>query len=409
MQAPISDQAPLSYHQEVELQIETLTNLGLGLGRIDNWVVMVPFCLPGEYVKVRIFRNHKNYSEADLVAILKPSAERIQPICPLFGKCGGCQYQHMNYGAQLLWKQNQVKELLVRLAGIEVEIQPTWPSPEIYQYRSKITPHFKTNKADKPLNIGFLEQGTRSRLVDVPYCPIAMPQLNETLTQERFKLQQKPIHTLRAGTLLLRNAIEGVVTNPKQIVTEQIGPHTYKFVAGAFFQNNPYILKDFVSYSVKEAKGPEINFFADIYCGVGVFTIAGHDSFTSCMGVEIDSEAIRLARENAAANHAHNCTFVSGSAEAIFNHIPYPAEQTSVLLDPPRKGCDEQFLSQLLAYRPRKIVYVSCAPDTQARDLKVLLAANYKITRVQPFDLFPQTRHIENVVTLQLYSTLIDR
>ena len=162
---------PFPYHHELEVEIATLTNLGVGLGRVPlpetqvsssavgqakaegfrsqvsppggGWVVMVPFTLPGEKVRARIFRNHKNYSEADLISVLTPSPHRIDPKCPLFGTCGGCQYQHLTYAEQLKWKRQQVEELLKYMAGVEFPVAPVIGSPREYHYRSKITPHFK--------------------------------------------------------------------------------------------------------------------------------------------------------------------------------------------------------------------------------------------------------------------------
>ena len=150
---------PFAYHQEIELEIATLTNLGSGLGRVEiepptggrdaeapsstgGWVVMVPFTLPGERVRARVFRNHKNFSEADLIQVLTPSPHRVAAPCPLFGRCGGCQYQHLTYTEQLAWKRRQVAELLQHMAGVEFPVAPVVGSPRDYGYRSKITPHF---------------------------------------------------------------------------------------------------------------------------------------------------------------------------------------------------------------------------------------------------------------------------
>jgi tRNA/tmRNA/rRNA uracil-C5-methylase (TrmA/RlmC/RlmD family) len=142
---------PFAYHEEFTLEIVTLTNLGVGLGRHpikdpvtgeeSKWVVMVPFALPGETVKARAFRNHKNYSEADLIEVLTPSPHRVSPPCPLFAKCGGCQYQNFTYSEQLIWKQRQVAELVQHMVGLDFPVSPVVGSPQQYAYRSKITPH----------------------------------------------------------------------------------------------------------------------------------------------------------------------------------------------------------------------------------------------------------------------------
>src|SRR5690606_21263291 len=137
------------------------------------WVVMVPGVIPGERARVRIFRNHENFSEADLGEVVEASPKRVVPGCPLFGTCGGCQYQHITYSEQLEWKRRQVQELLLRMAEIDTPVKPVIGSPREYHYRSKITPHFHRPKAGERPAIGFLQAGTRNRIVDVPQCPIS--------------------------------------------------------------------------------------------------------------------------------------------------------------------------------------------------------------------------------------------
>jgi 23S rRNA (uracil1939-C5)-methyltransferase/tRNA (uracil-5-)-methyltransferase len=172
-------------------------------------------------------------------------------------------------------------------------------------------------------------------------------------------------------------------------------------VAGEFFQNNPFMLPRLVEYTVRACAGEPVRYLIDTYCGVGVFGIYGASLFEAVCGIEINPQAIALARANASENGVTNIAFSHGKAEAVFTGLNFPPEQSCVLLDPPRKGCDAAFLEQLLAYCPARIVYVSCGPDTQARDVAILLKAGYEVGSVQPFDLFPQTRHIENVISLQ--------
>lgn len=393
---------PFEYHQELELTVETLTNLGIGLGRVDNWVVMVPFTLPGERVRVRVFRNYKNYSEADLVDILEASPDRVTPQCGLFGVCGGCQYQHLSYEKQLEWKTQQIRELLERIGNIKTEVSPTHPSPVHYHYRSKLTPHYPKPRKDQEVPIGFLKANQRTAIVDVPECPIATESINKALEKARIGTREKLKNKTkkRGGTLLLRHCQEGVITDPKATITERIGKKVFQFVAGEFFQNNPFILPELVDFAITRAQGEGIRYLLDAYCGVGVFAIMGSDAFEQCVGIEVNSNAIKWAQGNAGINNASNVSFLIGEAEKLFAYVAFPADETAVILDPPRKGCDEAFIQQLLAYKPKRIVYVSCGPDTQARDLVPLIEGGYSIECVQPFDLFPQTRHVENVVVL---------
>jgi len=196
----------------------------------------------------------------------------------------------------------------------------------------------------------------------------------------------------------MRDSAEGVSQDNREILTERVGNRVFQFVAGEFFQNNPHILPDLVNYALEQAEGPR--YLVDAYCGVGVFGICGAERFERVRGVEVNATAISLARANAQINGIRNIEFVIGEAEAIFAHLDFPGADSAVILDPPRKGCDEPFLKQLFDFQPARIVYVSCGPDTQARDLRIMLEAGYRLERVQPFDLFPQTRHIENVITL---------
>ena len=395
---------PFAYHEEIELRIDDLSNLGDGVGRRDDWVVFVPFALPGERVRARVWRNKPTYSDADLREVLEPSPDRVAPVCGLFGTCGGCQYQHLAYPAQLSWKTAQIRALLTRLGGIDAPVEPCRGSPVEYGYRIKLTPHHQAmigkapDRAKQP--IGFQKHGSRA-IVDVPACPIASEPINAALPAAREAARQPPKGNRkpRGGTLLLRDCAEGVVTDPKHIVTERVLDRVFQFVAGEFFQNNRHALPGMVSYALEEAAGPR--FLVDAYGGVGVFGLCAADRFETVAGVEVSPAAVQLAQANAVINGIKNYRCIAGEAEAIFRDIPFAAEETTVLLDPPRKGCGTAFLDQLRAFGPAKIVYVSCGPDTQAADLKHLVAEDiYQVTRVQPFDLFPQTRHIENVVTL---------
>lgn len=398
---------PFGYHEEVELRIEGLTNLGTGLGRVDGWVVMVPFTIPGERVRGRIYRNHPNYSEADLLEVREASPERVEPRCPLFGTCGGCQYQHLSYPAQLRWKREQIEEAFARIGGLSVEVAPPVPSPREYGYRSKLTPHYHRRTEDGNFPIGFLRAGQRNRLVDVPSCPIATPAINEALPGVREAVRQEPAkgkgkRKKTGATLLLRETMEGVETDPKAMVLERVGDRVFQFRAGEFFQNNPFLLPRFVSHVVDRASEGG-RFLVDAYCGAGLFAVAAADRFERVVGIEVSDAAVRLADSNAGLNGAGNAEFRTGETERLFAEAAeFPPEETCVVLDPPRRGCDEDFLKQLVDFRPARIVYVSCEPSTQARDLAVLAGRGgaFSVVEAQPFDLFPQTRHVENVAVL---------
>lgn len=399
-QPPKFRDGPFAYHEEVELEVASLTNLGEGLARRDGWVVFVPGALPGEKIVARIWHNSANFSRGDLVRVLTPSPHRVQPRCELFGECGGCQYQNLAYPQQLEWKQKQVAEAFERLGGIKTKVDACHPSPKQYGYRSKITPHFMTpRRADFP--IGFLAAGTSRRVVDVAKCPITTDAINAAYARSRKDIKANPGRFERGATLLFRDCAEGVVTDPRATVTEKVGPLTLKFLAGEFFQNNPSVLQEFVAHAVDLARASGARHLVDAYCGSGLFALSAAPHFESVSGIEVSAEAVRKAAENAALNLLLNCRFIAGSAESIFSGLPVKGADTAVIIDPPRRGCDEAFLTQLDAFSPRCVVYVSCAPDTQARDAKALAAMGWRLTSVRPFDLFPQTRHVESVAAFE--------
>ena len=449
---------PFAYHEVLTLEVESLTNLGVGVCRIDidvddnndeaqlqqhsgedskielvsslkntqkKWVVFVPGTIPGETVEARVFRNHKSYSDADLLGVVTPSSlhTRVEPLCPIAGECGGCQYQHVSVPDQRRWKTQQVSELLQRIGNFEIgsfpPVKSTVGTDETYGYRSKLTPHY--NRPDKKTGlidaVGFQKTSARV-LIDVPQCAIATPAINEKYKEVRNDVFCGNLKSKKnkGATLLLRDANEGVVTDPNQYVTTNVDDLTFRFLAGNFFQNNPYMLPVMTKYVVDAAvqespSGVHMTHLIDCYCGSGLFCLSSAKHFKLCAGIEINDRAIEEATANAKLNSIDNCVFVAASAEAIFESeeriklrnedgsgtlvSEFPRESTVVVLDPPRKGCSEEFLEQLYKYRPQRIVYMSCDPATQARDAAGIVANGYELVSTQPFDLFPQTRHIE--------------
>jgi len=248
--------------------------------------------------------------------------------------------------------------------------------------------------------IGFLRQGTRFDIVDVPRCPIATEAINARLAEVRATVHANRETYTRGATLLLRDASGVVTTDYDAIITETVGDLKLRFLARDFFQNNPFILPAFTAYVRAQAAASGARFLIDAYCGSGLFALTAASAFERVTGVEISESSVAFARENAAANKIENATFLAGDAAAIFAGLDFSAADAVVVIDPPRKGCDRAFLAQLFAFGPRAVVYVSCDPATQMRDLCEFLAAGYTLTGVQPFDLFPQTRHLECVLTL---------
>jgi 23S rRNA (uracil1939-C5)-methyltransferase/tRNA (uracil-5-)-methyltransferase len=264
-------------------------------------------------------------------------------------------------------------------------------------------PELETRNPDarSAFPIGFLRQGTRFDLIDVPRCPIATDAINDRLAEVRTDVLAKRDTFTRGATLLLREASGVVTTDYDAIVTETVGELKLSFLARDFFQNNPFILPAFTGYVRDQAAAAGARFLVDAYCGSGLFALSAASAFEKVVGVEISESSVQFARANADANGIHNATFQPGNAAAIFAGLPFAGSESVVVIDPPRKGCDRDFLQQLFAFGPRAVVYVSCDPATQMRDLREFLAVGYELTAAQPFDLFPQTRHLECVLTLR--------
>lgn len=398
---------PFQYQEEIVIDIDDLSNLGLGVGRYSlpdgsKWVVMVPLVLPGEKVAVKIFRNHPSYSEADLVKVIFSSPDRVKPPCEYFSICGGCQYQHMNIDAQRQWKKSQVESLLQRIGGIkDLTVSDTIGTSDLYGYRTKITPHYDTPYHADKLKIGFQKRGTKV-IVDIEQCMIATSKINDEYSVARKKIKQMVQQKLpkKGASLLFRDYDSGVATDHRQLISQSVGGVIFKFKAGEFFQNNAFVLPVMVDHVLSQATASGCTHLIDTYCGSGLFAISAAKSFETVFGVEVSDLAVTAAVSNAKLNNVTNVQFICGVSERIFSKVShFPRDNTVIIIDPPRKGCDEPFLKQLFSFLPKAIVYVSCDPATQARDAKEIVAAGYNIVDVTPFDLFPQTRHIENVMT----------
>lgn len=402
---------PFKYHEEVDIVIDDLTNLGFGVGRKTlpdgkSWVIMVPTVLPGEEVKVKVYRNFANYSDAELVSVSKESPDRVKPPCPYFNECGGCQYQHMSIEAQRKWKRSQVIDGLERIGDFRGEsalvVNEIVGSDQLFGYRSKLTPHYDIPRAYKELKIGFQKRNTKA-LVDVEDCIIASDNIRTSYQAKRDQLVKRPPTGLGA-TLLFREGDRGVVvTDPKGTVTDTVEGVTFQHRANEFFQNNPSMLGLLVQHVVNQASGPGLHTLLDTYCGSGLFALCAAPRFAAVYGVEISLTAVEAAKNNARINGITNAKFLCADSDVIFSKTRHlDPDHTVVVIDPPRKGCDESFLRQLHSFHPKRVVYVSCDPSTQARDAKVIVSkGGYRVKDVTPFDLFPQTRHIENVMVFE--------
>jgi tRNA/tmRNA/rRNA uracil-C5-methylase (TrmA/RlmC/RlmD family) len=372
----------LKLGDKINLTIHDLAFGGEGVGRVDEFVVFVPFVITGETVEAEITEVKKNFARAKLLRVVTPSPERVAPECRYFGACGGCQYQHIGYAAQLRFKHKQIADLFERVGKISPDkIQPVLPCPSPYGYRNRIMIRSQWNGPAKKLVVGFI--GTNNKFVeDITECKIAEPALNGQITHVRANPPQK-------------GGIKVVL---------RVQPDGWEVPPDSFFQNNFFLLPKLVETVRGFLQAGGARHLIDLYCGVGFFGIEAAGVVDSFVGVEYDRLAIAAARKNAASRKINNGEFVAAKVEAVLPELlqKFSAEKTAVILDPPRKGCWPETLELLRQTRPAQVIYVSCHPATMARDLNILCADGvFELARVQPLDMFPQTQHAECVADLR--------
>ena len=372
---------PLQIGDRLGLTIDDIAFGGEGVGRVNDFVVFVPFVLVGEAVEVEIIELKKHFARAKLLRVEKPSSERAEPACRYFGKCGGCQYQHVEYAAQLRLKQKQIADLFERVGKFSPDlVAAVIPCPQPFGYRNRIMVRSQWNKPEQKLNIGFIRWDC-GLVEDIEECKIAEPALNE-------QLQHVRAHPPPRGGL--------------KVVLRTL-PENWDVPPDSFFQNNFFLLPKLVETVREFLSAAGSRHLVDLYCGVGFFGIELADAVESFMGVEYDQRAIKSARRNAAARQISNGEFVAQAVEDILPELGkrFSPQTTTVLLDPPRKGCLPQTLNMLRETRPAQVIYISCHPATMARDLNIMCADGvFSLERVQPLDMFPQTQHVECVAAL---------
>jgi tRNA/tmRNA/rRNA uracil-C5-methylase (TrmA/RlmC/RlmD family) len=377
---------PLKVSDQVTLQIQDLAFGGEGVGRLDDFVVFVPFVIVGETVLAEIVEMKKHFARAKLLRVVQASPERVTPECRYFTRCGGCQYQHLAYPAQLRVKHKQIADLFERVGKISPQVvAPVLPCPAPYGYRNRIMIRSQWNGPAKKLEIGFIQTDNHF-VADIEECKIAEPALNEQIKNVRAN---PPPH----GGLK---------------VVLRVQPEDWEVPGHSFFQNNFFLLPKLVETVRSFLQAGGARHLIDLYCGVGFFGIEASDVVASFTGVEYDQPAIVAARQNAQSRQVTNGEFICGPAETALPDLlkKYPVAETSVLLDPPRKGCWPEMLDLLRQTGPAQVIYVSCHPATMARDLNILCGDGvFELVRVQPLDMFPQTQHVECVADLRRKKT----
>jgi len=405
-------------HAVYEIDLLSPAYGGTCLGRLpDGRAVFVPLGLPGERVRVRLVEARRTFARAELLEVLHPSAQRISPRCPHFGECGGCHYQHMDYATQCALKEAILREQLQRLAGIpEPPLRPLVPSPSAWNYRNTVQFHL-----DGQGRLGYHRPDSHE-VVAIRECHLPEPVLNQVWPQldlepipglERVELRvgsgeevllilesrdpQAPefsvdfplsaVHLSPAGTIVL--------AGEDYLVMEVLG-RPFKVSAPSFFQVNTAQAAAMVQNLLEHLPLTSQTTLLDVYCGVGLFTAFLAPRVGRCLGVEVSPSACEDFAVNL--DEFDHVALYQGAAEEVLPWLDVRPEV--VVVDPPRAGMAPAALEALIRLEPTCIAYVSCDPATLARDLRRLMEAGYTLRHVTPFDLFPQTYHIESISLL---------
>nr|WP_302596557.1 23S rRNA (uracil(1939)-C(5))-methyltransferase RlmD [uncultured Cellulosilyticum sp.] len=450
---------PILKNQHYEIEIIDLGAQGEGIGKIGEFTVFVPDAITGDKVEVRLVKVKKSYGYGKMMRLITPSPFREEPTCPVATKCGGCQIQHMKYEAQLNWKTNKVRACLERIGGLKnITVKDTLGMKVPYNYRNKA--QYPIRKEGDTVEMGFFAQRSH-RIVPSNKCSIQNPKNEEImrivtdfLNENNIAIYNEETHRGLVRHLMIKTGyhtgeimvclvingrklpkseefvtalkkVEGISsillnhqldkTNVilgyettllygKEYIIDKIGDLSFKISPLSFFQVNPLQTEVLYKKALEYAQLTGEETVWDAYCGIGTISLFLAQKAKKVYGVEIVPQAIENAKENAKLNNLTNVEFYTGKAEEVIPRL-YKEEGViaeTIVVDPPRKGCDMYLLETLKVMAPQKIVYVSCDPATLARDLAYLTEeAGYTVEEVQPVDMFPHTTHVECCVSLK--------
>ena len=438
---------------------EDLTYDGAGVAKVDGYPIFVANALPGEKATIIVTKVNNGYGFGRLMEILEKSPERVEISAEDRNKFGGCQIQHLSYAGQLKFKEKQVREVISRIGKLkDVTIHPIIGMDEPLHYRNKA--QVPVGEIDGKLVAGFFKPRTHE-IVETKESIIQHPAINEAIqvVKDIFGELGIPAYNEKTHKGVLRhimarygkqtdelmivlvtrttsipfvekivkeivarlphvksivqnvntkktNVILGETTNVlwgSEVIYDFIGKVKFAISAKSFYQVNPDQTKVLYEKALEYAGLSGEETVIDAYCGIGTISLFLAQKAKKVFGVEIVSEAIEDARRNAELNGINNVEFAVGSAETVISNWYDEGNSADVLVvDPPRKGCDEILLHTILEMKPKKVVYVSCNPGTLARDLRILEDGGYRTVEIQPVDMFPMTTHIENVASLVL-------
>lgn len=423
------------------LTVETLVNGGAGLARHEGRVVFIPHTAVGDVVSCRVTKDKKKFLEAKVTEIIQPSPKRCRTICPVAGECGGCQWQHLPYPEQLYWKESLFRETLVHQCGIDAErVLPILPSANEWNYRSRV--QVKCHNSQLGFVTGFYRSKSH-HVVPIRECPVIAPELNTLMVNLRDcinstvyasdipqidlgvddcgccsavihysgrdadKLTDLLSRENLAAALFIKNTADKQIntisgSNSLQIIIDQ-PPILLKYAIGSFSQINLEQNRLLIQTVLDLAQLTGVEQVLDLYCGMGNFSLPLARRARHVAGVEESSVSINSARNNSRQNGIENVEFLNQRAEGALERLQDKIQPDLLILDPPRSGA--YATTKELQRRPvKKIIYVSCDPQTLARDLKYLIDNGYELLSSQPVDMFPQSYHCESISMLRYHS-----
>ena len=450
---------PVQKNDRLLVHVEDLTHDGAGVAKVDGYPLFIHGALPGEDVQVHVLKTLKSYGFAKLLEIKHASPFRVTAPCPVFDTCGGCQIQHLSYEGQMTFKRKLVRDAITRIGKLpDVPVHPVKGMEDPWRYRNKSQIPFGTQNGR--VVAGFYQ--TRSHdIADTDICIIQTPEADAIMAglkkelhalgiepyeeathrgmlrhvvvrkgratgeimvvlitkKKKFPQAERAIELIRSlvpeTTSIIQN-INPEKTNVifgnetltlwgKDAIEDQIGDVRFEISARSFYQINPIQTEVLYGQALEYAQLTGEETVIDAYCGIGTISLFLAKQAKFVMGVEIVPEAIEDAKHNAELNGFSNTLFEAGPAEQVIPRWYKEGRTADVLVvDPPRKGCDEQLLRTILKQQPKRVVYVSCNPATLARDLRILEDGGYRTKEVQPVDMFPQSTHCEAVAWLEL-------
>jgi 23S rRNA (uracil1939-C5)-methyltransferase len=419
----------------MEVTIERILPGGLGLAHADGKTLMVALAAPGDRLRVRVDREKGSVCFASIIEVIEPSSDRVEPACPYFGRCGGCDFQQMNYQTQLAAKIEIIKDCLHRLAKLDhiPEFEIT-PAPYQWRYRSRAQWQYDADNN----YLGYYESGSH-RVCDVAECGVLVPELQDQLGRLRQQMADGslPVEAkyFRAvagddGVAVSSGGGRTIAGQTRALeIQRTIDGQSYSLSAESFFQTNEHLLRDLMVHAIGDASGDKA---IELYSGVGLFTLPLARRFKRVVAVEENSEAAQFAQQNLANASLANTEIVNSDVATWLNlecggraqrRRRFGSDRTAkdptehegeiqsavaagalqidfLLLDPPRVGAESRVIDGILQLRPKRICYVSCDPATLARDLRKIIAGGYALDSLAAFDMFPQTHHVETVAKL---------